>query len=120
MVILLSYQTNFLLKFDESNFLIWKEKLRHVICVYELQGFIDGSSIATQKLIDKTMQVSYGIAMKNQDILEVNPEFDGWDIKDKIIISWIYNSITSNYLKYLSQIGKDSIVAYWKALEKVF
>lgn len=35
-------------------------------------------------------------------------------------MSWVYNLVSQNYLKYLIRKDKYIAHAYWKALEKVF
>lgn len=58
--LIMSYQTlptlpinpSFFLKLDETNYLIWREKL-HVIIVYDLQFHIDSSDLIPAKIIKK-------------------------------------------------------------------
>lgn len=66
------------------------------------------------------MQVSINGVMQDLNVLEQNSEFDEWDSRDKIVLSWIYISISHNYLKYLIGKDRDYAHAYWRALEKVF
>lgn len=47
-------------------------------------------------------------------MLQENLEYEIWDRKDKIIISWIYNSITLNKLTLLY--GNSSSYRYWTTL----
>lgn len=50
--------------------------------------------------VKKIVQVSNRVALKNQDTIEKKTEYDEWNIKDKIVTSWIYSSMIHNYLKY--------------------
>lgn len=65
--------------------------MKHVIRVYELMSFINGSSTILSRFIKKIIQVFTGEATQNQEVLENNHEFDIWDTKDKIVMSWIYS-----------------------------
>lgn len=58
--------------------------------------------------------------MQNLEVLEQNSESIYWDIRNKIVMSWIYNLVSQNYWKYLISKDKDYAHAYWKALEKLF
>lgn len=85
---------NFAIKFDETNYLIWRQQLKHVIRVYGLQGFIDGSFSAPSRFIKKVTQVSTSDGEQNLETLELNSEFDDWNTRDKIIMPWICSSIS--------------------------
>lgn len=48
---------SFNVKIDDSNYLIWKEQLRHVITMYEiLHSCIDGTPLPPSKIIKKIMK----------------------------------------------------------------
>lgn len=39
------------------NYLIWKEQLMHVVTVYGLQGFLDGSEMSQSRVTKKSISV---------------------------------------------------------------
>lgn len=111
---------NFAIKLDENSYLIWRQQQKHVIRIYGLQGFVYGSSISPPRFIKKTVQVTTEEVTRIQEVIKVNSEFDVWNTKDNIVMSWIYSSIFQNYLKYLIGKDKDSTASYWKGLKKAF
>lgn len=67
---------NFSVKLDETSYLIWKEKLKHVIFVYRLQSLIDGSTPITSILVKKQITSETG---EIQESFENNYEYHLWE-----------------------------------------
>lgn len=98
---------NFAIRLSRSNYHLWREKSKHIIHIYNLQGFVNGSKEATPQFIKK-----FDIALN----LIANLEFDLWDQPDTMVKSWIYGSLS--YLKYL--MNEETACDYWLSLQKVF
>lgn len=85
---------------NETNYLIWKEQIRPV--AVEVRSGNDSDLPGED----------------TQEYVEPNPEFNLWDRKDKIVMNWIYNSVSQSHSKYL--FGNKSVLSYWTALERNF
>lgn len=71
-----SINPNFSVKLDETNYLIWKEQLKHVIIVYGLQSLVDGFASIPSKLNKKQITNSIGNVC---EVFEVNIDYQFWD-----------------------------------------
>lgn len=54
-----------------------------------MQGFIDGVSITPARFIKKVTKVMSGDSVQDLEVLEFNPDYDEWDTRKKIVMSWI-------------------------------
>lgn len=48
---------NFNVKLDDTNYLIWKEQLMHVVIVYDLQAFLDGFKVSPSRVVKKSISI---------------------------------------------------------------
>lgn len=96
----LSINPNFLVKLDESTYLIWREQLRHVITVHGLHSLIDGSTVTLDKFVEELVQITRSDKIiSTQEILIPNHAFEAWDKNDCVVNNWIYSSMSPSFLK---------------------
>ncbi|KAK6139417.1 hypothetical protein DH2020_026842 [Rehmannia glutinosa] len=89
-------------KLDESNFLIWKQQILTAIKGYGLEGFIDGTNPAPERLIEDA----------------INLVFLAWQRQDQLLASWILSSLSDGTL--ILTVGLSSSKEIWDALEQNF
>ena len=63
-----------------SNYVLWRSQMDNVIYANGFENFIEGLSVCPEKTVPTT-----GI---------INPEFVTWRRHDRLILSWIYSSLT--------------------------
>ena len=69
------------IKLDETNLLLWKSQLLNEIIANGLEDFIDPDQSSPPKYLDAACP-------------QVNPEFVQWDRLNRLVMSWIYSSLT--------------------------
>lgn len=107
------------MKLDETNYLIWQKKIKHVITVYNLQDLINEFVLPLVKIIKKVIQTTASSGqIQDCEVLEEHPSYRLWTKQDSDIKNLIYSYVSFSHLKYL--IRKGTVSQYWKALHKVF
>ena len=93
------------IKFDRTNYLVWKNQLLNVIIANGLEDFIDGSRPCPMKFLN----LEQGM---------VNPEYTLWHRYSRLIMSWLYASVSDNVMTQI--IGYNSAKEIWAALAQIF
>lgn len=73
-------------KLDEKNYLIWTDRLLTYVTAYGLERVIDSAFIVPPKFLENF----------------VHPMFANWNRLNSIVKWWIYSSVSSEILGYLS------------------
>lgn len=108
----------FLVKLDDTNYLIWHEQLKHIITIYGLHSFIMGKLFQLLDFARKLSIIDHIIrGTQLRELFEENPEYQLWE-RHIAVKMWIYSSVTPTFLKHL--IHKDTAYQHWLALEKSF
>ena len=81
---------NLTLKLDHTNYIYWKTQVLTTIEALDLEGFITGKKAPSPKLIS----VRSGEIVVQQE----NPEFLSWKKTDKLLMSWIFSTLTPSVL----------------------
>ena len=76
----------------------------NVIYADGFENFIEGLSVCPEKTDPTTGAV--------------NPEFVAWRRQDRLILSWIYSSLTPEIMAQI--VGHTTSNSAWNALEKIF
>ncbi|KAL5557280.1 hypothetical protein UlMin_039516 [Ulmus minor] len=90
-------------KLDHTNYVLWRSQMDNAVFANGFENFIEGISICPQK------ETSDGL---------VNPDFVVWRRQDRMILSWIYSSLTPGIMAQI--IGHTTSYSAWIALEKIF
>ncbi|KAL5579599.1 hypothetical protein UlMin_012041 [Ulmus minor] len=90
-------------KLDRTNYVLWRSQMDNVVFANGFENFIEGISICPQK------ETSDGL---------VNLDFVVWRRQDRMILSWIYSSLTPGIMAQI--IGHTTSYSAWIALEKIF
>lgn len=65
----ISISPKLLVKLDDTNFMIWSEKSKHVLIVYELQGFLNGFEPILVKFINKfILEVGHNVTKTHEKL----------------------------------------------------
>ncbi|KAL5538074.1 hypothetical protein UlMin_043114 [Ulmus minor] len=91
-------------KLDRSNYVIWRSQIDNVIYANGFENFIEGLSVCPEKTVP-----TIGV---------INPEFVNWRRQDRLILSWIYSTLTPEVMAQI--VGHTTSSSTWKALEKIF
>ncbi|RVW33351.1 hypothetical protein CK203_085317 [Vitis vinifera] len=90
-------------KLDRNNYVLWKTQIENVIYANGFDEHIEGLKPCPHQMIATG---------------EVNPDFLTWRRFDRMILSWIFSSLT---LEIMGQIiGYQTSNTAWVALEKIF
>ncbi|KAL5537452.1 hypothetical protein UlMin_045608 [Ulmus minor] len=89
-------------KLDRSNYVIWRSQIDNVIYANGFENFIEGLSVCPEKTVP-------GV---------INPECVNWRRQDRLILSWIYSTLTPEVMAQI--VGHTTSSSAWKALEKIF
>ncbi|GMN71348.1 hypothetical protein TIFTF001_053389 [Ficus carica] len=92
-------------KLDQNNFVLWKNRLLNIIIENGLEEYIDGSYPCPPKLIDPQNRVQ-------------NPEYTTWRRFNRIIMSWIYASLTEEVMGQI--VEYTTALEIWNALEQIY
>lgn len=65
--------SNFVVKLDGTNYLIWKKQLKYKIAIYDLQSIIDYSITIPSRLIKKHITTN---TSNIYEMLEINPNYE--------------------------------------------
>lgn len=101
------------IKMDRNNFLLWQNIALPILRSYKLEGHLTGK--------DKCLEMSIIIPPSEdepQGLLLPNPEYDIWIAADKLLVRWLYNSMT---VEVASQVtGHDTANGLWEALQDFY
>lgn len=85
----ISFSHSFLVKLDNSNFLIWGQQVISAIRGHCLQSFVfNGPSTIPPRFL------SQGDAV----LRRVSPEFQNWKRQDQLLMSWLLSSMSESIL----------------------
>ena len=93
------------MKLDENNYLIWKNQLLNAIIANGLEDFIDGCHPCPIRFLDSQIQI-------------VNLDFTTWHRFNRLIMSWIYASLTERMLYQI--VGYSTALEIWYALNQIY
>ena len=68
------------IKFDHSNYMIWKSQIQSLVRANDLEGFLDGTKICPSQFLDDEPRSS------SADLRE-NPAYITWKKQDQILLS---------------------------------
>ncbi|RVW71084.1 Retrovirus-related Pol polyprotein from transposon RE1 [Vitis vinifera] len=91
------------IKLDRNNYILWRTQMENVIFANGFEDHIEGLKICPPQ------KTSSG---------ETNPDFVMWRRFDRMILSWIYSSLTPEIMGQI--VGYQSSHAAWFALERIF
>ncbi|KAL5545398.1 hypothetical protein UlMin_005085 [Ulmus minor] len=98
------FNHNLHVKLDRSNYVLWRSQMDNVIYANGFENFIEGLSVCPEKTDPTTGAV--------------NPEFVAWRRQDRLLLSWIYSSLTPEIMAQI--VGHTTSNSAWNALEKIF
>ena len=91
------------IKLDKDNYMLWRTQMENVIYANDIEDHVEGLTVYPSKTISNG---------------EINPEFILWIRFDRMILSWIYSSLTPEIMGQI--IGYQTSYEAWFALEKIF
>ena len=91
------------IKLDKDNYMLWRTQMENVIYANDIEDHVEGLTVYPSKTISNG---------------EINPEFILWIRFDRMILSWIYSSLTPEIMGQI--IGYQTSHEAWFALEKIF
>ncbi|KAL5718134.1 hypothetical protein ACHQM5_011070 [Ranunculus cassubicifolius] len=91
-----------------TNYLVWRSQFNPLLTIYDLEGFLDGSSTCPK-------QLSPG---ENGSPAAVNLEYILWKKQDQILLSWIFSSLTEHVLAQV--VGQTTSLGVWKTLATIY
>jgi hypothetical protein len=101
--------SSFAIRLHATNYLAWKTQFVPLLNLYNLHGYIDGTTAAPPK----TLPASSTDATPNP-----NPAYDDWFKKDQLLLSWLLSSLTEEVYPFV--IGLQTSAEVWQALTSAF
>ena len=94
----------FTVRLDQSNYLLWRTQMLNIIIANGLEEMIHGKIPAPSRFLG--------------DSENINPEYSIWQRQNRLVMCWIYSSLTEGVMAQI--IGLDTASEIWTALEKIF
>ncbi|CBI25270.3 unnamed protein product, partial [Vitis vinifera] len=94
----------FTVRLDQSNYLLWRTQMLNIIIANGLEEMIHGKIPAPSRFLG--------------DSENINPEYSIWQCQNRLVMCWIYSSLTKGVMAQI--IGLDTASEIWTALEKIF
>ena len=92
------------IKLDRSNFLLWQTQMENVIYANGIEDFLDGTvTVPPEHLPGQAT---------------LNPDFQLWRRKDRLILSWLFSSLTPELMSHL--VGHRTSASAWAALNQLY
>ena len=91
-------------RLDRSNFILWHAQMENIIYVNGLEDFIDVSATSPPQFLG--------------DSRTLNPNFIQWRRKDRLILSWIYSSLSPEIIAQI--VGMTTTASAWSALQNYY
>ncbi|KAK0606487.1 hypothetical protein LWI29_038288 [Acer saccharum] len=101
---------NLTLKLDHTNYIYWKTQVLTAIEALDLEGFITGEKTPPPKLIT----VETGDTTEQQE----NPDFLNFKKSDKLLMSWIFSTLTPSVLGQVT--NSKSSFKVWSKIERTY
>ncbi|KAJ9550796.1 hypothetical protein OSB04_014841 [Centaurea solstitialis] len=95
----------FSVKLDSNNYLIWKNQLLNVVISQGLEGYLDGSKPQPPKFL-------------SIDTTQVNQEYILWGRYNRLIMSWIYSSLSESMLTQI--VAFNTAHEIWNSLAQIY
>lgn len=95
----------FSVKLDTTNHLLWQTQMLNIIIANGIEGYIDGSTPCPPQFLD-----AQG--------LQLNPEFTQWRRLNRLVMSWIYSSLTEGMMGRI--VGLSTAREIWDSLNQVY
>ncbi|KAH9647867.1 retrovirus-related pol polyprotein from transposon RE1 [Citrus sinensis] len=103
------------IKFDRSNYMLWRNQVLASIRGNRLEGYINGEKAAPNQFLTSG---SYTETMGRVTQQVENPEYTIWRSQDQTLLSWLLGLITEGILSHVHSCNTAYDV--WKTLEKKF
>ena len=94
-----------IIKLDETNHLSWKNQILNVVIASGHEQFLEGTDPIPPKFI-------------NGDFQSPNPEFVQWERLNRLVMSWIYASLTPAMVGQI--VEHQTAIAIWSTLNQVY
>ena len=101
---------NLTLKLDHSNYIYWRTQVLTAIEALDLESMINGEKQPPPKFI----QVQSGDKEEQHE----NPSFIVWKKTDKLLMSWIFSTLTPSVLAQVN--GCKTSFEMWSRIERTF
>ncbi|KAK1581862.1 hypothetical protein Q3G72_009741 [Acer saccharum] len=101
---------NLTLKLDHSNYIYWRTQVLTAIEALDLEVFINGTKSPHSKFIT----VQSGDTEEQQE----NPWFANWRRSDKLLMGWIFSTLTSSVLGQVTDSKSSHEV--WSKIERTY
>ena len=103
------------IKLSKSNYLLWKTQVFPVIQALDLEEHLLGLSLPTNKFVSVEIVNESG-----ERVIEnrISKEFNIWRKVDKILMSWIFSTVSESVIGQL--VGCSSSFEVWNKLEKIY
>lgn len=101
---------NLTLRLDHSNYIYWRTQVLTTIEALDLEGLINGAKSPPSKFIT----VRSGDTEEQQE----NPEFANWRRSDKLLMSWIFSTLTPSVLGQVT--NSKSSHEIWSKIERTY
>lgn len=90
---------------DSTNHLLWQNQRLNIIIAHGLKGFIEGSTPCPPRFLDAQRQ-------------QPNPDFVQWRRQSRLVMSWIYSSLTKSMLGRI--VDFNTAQEIWNSLNQVY
>ena len=91
------------MKLDKSNYILWRTQMENVIFANGFEDHIEGLNMCPTKMTI---------------VGTINLEFVSWRRYDRMILSWLYSSLTPKIMGQI--VGYQTSHEAWTTLEKIF
>ena len=91
-------------RLDRTNFLLWNAQTENVIYANGLEDFVNGTTQAP--------------AQHLPDSETLNPDFIQWRRKDRLILSWLFSSLSPEIMTQI--VGMTTSATAWSALQSYY
>ena len=101
---------NLTLKLEHNNFIYWRTQVITTIEVFGLEGMINREKQPPPKVL----LIRSGDEVEQQE----NPEYVNWRKTDKLLMSWIFSTLTINVLGQVN--NSNSSFEIWSKIERTY
>ena len=110
-----SLNFNLHIKLTKSNYLYWKTQVLPIIQALELEDHLLGLNQPSRKFVNVEVTTESGEKLVEQ---RISKEFSNWKRIDKLLMSWIYSTISENIIGQV--VGSQTSFEVWGRLERTY
>ncbi|KAJ9692772.1 hypothetical protein PVL29_011723 [Vitis rotundifolia] len=102
------------IKLDRNNFLIWRNQMLNVVIASGFDDILDGTRPCPPHFLPDPNSTS-ATTFKSP---VVNPEYITWQRQNRLVMSWIYSSLTESMMTQI--MSYNTAHEIWKSLRQSF